>query len=42
MTKAEKKMLLEIRLNNIKSRGKYMDCPGVAKKLERKIRNLSE
>lgn len=42
MIKAEKKMILENRLNNIKSRGKHLDCPGVAKKLERQIRNLSK
>lgn len=42
MTKAEKKMILEVRLNNILSRGKQFDCPGVMKKLQRQIRNLEK
>lgn len=42
MTKAEKKMVLEVRLNNLMSRGKQHDCPGVMKKLQRQIRNLEK
>jgi len=42
MTKAEKKMILEVRLNNILSRDKQFDCPGVVKKLQRQIRNLEK
>lgn len=42
MTKEQKRMVLIARLNHVKSRGKYLDCPGVVKKLERQIRNLEE
>ena len=42
MTKTEKKLLLETRLNKVKSKGKHIDCPGVVRKLERQIRNLTE
>lgn len=33
-------LLLKVRINNIKARGKYMDCPGVLRKLERKLMRL--
>ena len=33
-------LLLKVRINNIKARGKYMDCPGVLHKLERKLMRL--
>ena len=42
MTKEEKKMLIQTRLNNIRARGKQFDCPGVVKKLERQLRNLEK
>lgn len=42
MTKEQKKLILINRLNKVKSKGKYTDCPGVVRKLERQIRNLSE
>ena len=35
-------LLLKVRINNIKARGKYIDCPGVLKKLERQLRNLED
>ena len=40
MTKTEKLTYLKARLQVIKSRGKYVDCPGVVKKLERQIGRL--
>jgi hypothetical protein len=40
MQKQEKLEVLKVRLNNIISRGKSNDFPGVKRKLERKIRNL--
>ena len=41
MTKEDKLKVLEVRLNRVKSQGKHIDCPGVVRKLERQIRNLS-
>ncbi len=41
MKNEDKKMLLMTRLNKVRSRGKSEDCPGVVRKLERQIRNLS-
>ena len=38
--KENKALLLKVRINNIKARGKHVDCPGVLKKLERQLRNL--
>lgn len=38
--KENKALLLRVRINNIKARGKHVDCPGVLKKLERQLRNL--
>ena len=40
MQKTEKLKILKVRLNNIISRGKSEEFPGVRRKLERKIRNL--
>ena len=40
-TKEQEKLMLEVRIAHIKSRGYYEDCPGVLKKLERKLRNLT-
>lgn len=40
MTKEEKLIYLKSRLNVILTRGRYTDCPGVKKKLERQIRKL--
>ena len=40
MTKEERLIYLKARLQVIKSRGKYTDCPGVVKKLERQIEKL--
>ena len=42
MTKEQKKLILVNRLNKVKSKGKHIDCPGVVRKLQRQIRNLSE
>lgn len=42
MTNKEKAMLIKVRLNTIRARGKQFDCPGVVKKLERQLRNLNE
>jgi hypothetical protein len=42
MTNTEKLQILKIRLNTVKARGKYLDCPGVVQKLERQIRNLEK
>ena len=41
MTNEQKKKILEVRLHKVKARGKHIDCPGVARKLNRQIRNLS-
>ena len=41
MTREQKKQILEVRLNNVKSRGKYKENPGVVRKLERQLRNLA-
>lgn len=38
--KENEALLLKVRINNIKARGKYMDCPGVIRKLERKLKRL--
>ena len=40
MQKTEKLKILKVRLNNIISRGKSEEFPGVRRKLERKIRSL--
>ena len=40
MTKEQELTKLKVRLNTIKARGKDEDCPGVRRKIERKIRNL--
>ena len=40
MTREQKKQILEVRLNNVKSRGKHKDNPGIVRKLERQLRNL--
>ena len=42
MTKEQKLLSLRVRLNKIKARGKYEDCPGVKTKVERQIRNLEK
>ena len=42
MTKDQKKKVLEVRLNNVKARGKHLENPGVVQKIERQIRNLSK
>ena len=42
MTKEQKKLILVNRLNRVRSKGKYMDCPGVVRKLKRQIRNLED
>ena len=42
MTKEQKKLILVNRLNRVRSQGKYMDCPGVVRKLKRQIRNLED
>ena len=39
--KAQKKLRYEVRLKNIKARGKYLENPGVVRKLERQIRNCT-
>ena len=41
MPVATEKQILEVRLNNVKSRGKYKENPGVVRKLERQLRNLA-
>jgi len=41
MTREQKKQVLEVRLNNVKSRGKHKDNPGVVRKLERQLKNLT-
>ncbi len=40
MQTTEKLKILRVRLNNIISRGKSNEFPGVRRKSERKIRNL--
>lgn len=40
MNKEDKLVYLKSRLNIAKTRGKYVDCPGVIQKLERQIRKL--
>ena len=40
MTREQKKQVLEVRLNNVKARGKHIENPGVVRKLERQLRNL--
>lgn len=42
MTNEQKKIVLENRLNKVKAQGRYIDCPGVVRKLNRQIRNLSQ
>ena len=42
MTKEQKILAMENRLHKLKSNGKNLDSPGVAKKLERKIMKLKE
>lgn len=42
MTKDEKLLLMENRLNRLKRNGKNTDSPGVARKLERKILKLKQ
>lgn len=42
MTKEQKLVGLKVRLNTIKARGRYEDCPGVKRKIERQIRNLEK
>lgn len=41
MTKEQKKRILEVRLNNVKSKGKHTENPGVVRKIERQLRNLT-
>lgn len=41
MTREQKKQVLEVRLNNVKARGKHTENPGVVRKLERQLRNLT-
>ena len=41
MTREQKKQVLEVRLNNVKARGKHIENPGVVRKLERQLRNLT-
>lgn len=42
MTKEIKKLLYKTRLKKIKSRDEWYKTPGVAKKLERQIRNCGK
>ena len=42
MTKEYKILLMENRLNKLKSNGKNIDSPGVANKLKRRIIKLKE
>ena len=42
MTKEQELQLLKVRLNTLKARGRYEDCPGVYNKLKRKIQKLEE
>ena len=42
MTREQKKQILEVRLNNVKARGKHTENPGVVRKLERQLRNLTD
>jgi hypothetical protein len=40
MQKEKELIVLKARLSNLISRGKSIECPGVRRKLERKVRNL--
>ena len=40
-TKEDEILMLKVRIAHVVSRGYYEDCPGVLKKLERKLRNLT-
>ena len=42
MTKEDKILLMENRLNKLKSNGKNIDSPGVVNKLKRRIIKLKE
>lgn len=42
MTKEQKLQSLKVRLNTLKARGRYEDCPGVYNKLKRRIYKLEE
>lgn len=42
MTKEDKALIYKVRLNKIKSRDEWYKTPGVAKKLERQIRNCEK
>ena len=42
MTKEEKVLAYKVRLNKIKSKDEWHKTPGVAKKLERQIRNCGK
>lgn len=38
----KEKTILKSRINRVESRGKYIDSPGVLRKLKRKLRNVEE
>ena len=40
-TREQEILMLKVRIAHITSRGYHEDCPGVMKKLERKLRNLT-